>query len=181
MDYKKYNDYELLYLLDWHSEEALNILIKKYDNLIKIKLRQFRVLDIHHEDYLQELRMLVVKSIKKYCDYYGKTLCRYLELIIERKIMRMLSEDVYYYKKLVYSVDFLKDKETSILDKMIYEERIAKIKEERLDDFKKCLLQEVLLKGESVKEFSLSHNVTEKEVYNHVYSLRIKLKRKINL
>ena len=181
MDYKKYNDYELLYLLCWHSDEAMNILLKKYENLIYIKLVKFKVLEIHYPDYLQELRMVVVQSIRKYCDFYGKTLCRYLELIIERKIMRMLSEDVFYYDKIDYTVDFLKDKELSILDKMIYEERIEMIKEERLDDFKKSLLQEVLIKGDSVKEFSLAHNVTEKEIYNHIYSLRLKLKRKINL
>ena len=181
MDYKKYNDYELLYLLDWHSEEALNILIKKYDNLICIKLKSFKVLDIYFQDYFQELRMLVVKSIKKYCDFYGKTLCRYLELIIERKIMRMLSEDAPYYKKTVYISDYLTAKETPVLDRMIYEEKLIEIQKERLDDFKKSLLQEVLIAGESVKEFSIAHNVSEKEVYNHVYSLRLKLKRKINL
>ena len=180
-NYKKYNDYELLYLLDWHSEEALNILIKKYDNLILIKLNKFKVLKFHYNDYIQELRMTVLNAIKKYSDVYGKTLCRFIELLLDRKIIRLLEEDTSYNKGLVYVEDSLGYDGVSVLDKMIYEERLREIKLVKLDDFKKAVLENILIKGESIKDFSLKHNVEPKEVYNQVYAVRLKLKNKINL
>ena len=51
--YKKYNDYELLYLLDWHSEEALYILMEKYDNLINAKLLKFNICSNAYYNYLK--------------------------------------------------------------------------------------------------------------------------------
>ena len=179
--YKNYNDYELLYLLDWHSEEARDILIKKYDNLILIKLNKFNVSKDQYSDYIQELRMTVLNAIKRYDDNFNKTLCRYLELIIERKIVRLLTSDSLYFNGLLYIEDSMGDDGEKILNKMIYEERLNKIQQIELDEFKKSLLQEVIIQGQSVKEFALEHNVTPKEVYNHVYMLRLKIKNNINL
>ena len=180
-DYKKYNDYELLYLLQWHSEEALKILLKKYDNLILIKLNKFRVLKFHYNDYIQELRMVVLQAINKYSDCYGKTLCRFIELLLDRKIIKLLSEDSNYNKGIVYVEDSIGYDGESILDSMIYEEKLKEIYETKLDDFKKSLLENVLIKGESIKEFSVRNNVSVKEVYNQVYAVRLKLRNKINL
>lgn len=168
-------------MLDWHSEEALNTLIEKYDNLILIKLNKFNVLKTQYNDYIQELRMTILEAIRKYNDNYGKTLCRYLELIIERKIMRMMSEDVPYSARLVYIEDSSDCSGYNVLEEMICEEKILQIKSMELDNFQRALLKEVILEGESVKQFAEEHDITSKQVYNHVYSLRLKIKRKINL
>lgn len=180
--YKKYNDYELLYLLNWHSEEALYILLDKYDNLIRIKLAKFNVSDSHYADYLQELRMTVLTGIKKYDERYGKSLCRFLELIIERRIARLMYDD----SRSVLAVCVLEDtivgeKRPEVLEEMIYETRIREIKEIKFDDIKKSIFNQVLLKGISIKEYSKLYDISTKEVYNHLYSLRAKVKGKFNL
>ena len=179
--YKNYNDYELLYLIDWHSEEALNILIKKYDNLILSKLIKFNVSKEQHSDYIQELRMTLVKAIKRFNADYNKTFCRYLELILERRIMRLLTNDSEYFDGLLYIEDSVGEDGKNILDTMIYEERINEIKQIELDEFKKNLLHKILIQGQSVKMFASENNVAAKEVYNHVYMLKLKIKSKINL
>ena len=180
-NYKKYNDYELLYLLQWHCEEALTILMKKYDNLIIIKLNKFKVLKFHFNDYVQELRMTVLHAINRYSEYYEKTLCRFIELLVDRKIIKLLNEDKLYSDGLVYIEDSLGYNGEKILDEMIYEERIREINQVKLDDFKKDLLENVLIRGETIKHFSARYNVSTKEVYNQVYAVRLKLKNKINL
>ena len=178
---KKYNDYELLYLIDWHSEEALDILIKKYDNLILSKLIKFNVSKEQYSDYTQELRMTILQAIKKFNTDYNKTLCRYLELIIERKIIRLLTDDSIYFNELSYLEDSLKDNGEMVLNRMIYEERLNQIQQMELDEFKRNLLNKVIIEGQSIKVFASENNVTIKEVYNHVYMLRVKIKNTINL
>ena len=179
--YDKYNDYELLYLLSWHCEEALNILLDKYEVLILVKLDKFNVLKYHYPDYIQELKFTVFKAIKAYSDCYGKTLCRFLELIIDRKIMRLLSKDTQSVKTVKLMDSDIPEYDIGIERKMIYEQRIYQIKQIELDDFKKDLLEKVILEGESVKDYAKRNGVSTKEIYNHVYLLRLKLKEKINL
>ena len=68
-DFKKYNDYELLYLYNIHSEEALRILLKKYSCLIDIKLCAFRVRNYQFADFRQECLlslMYAINNTKKY-------------------------------------------------------------------------------------------------------------------
>lgn len=168
-------------MLSWHSEEALNILMEKYDVLILVKLEKFNVLKYHYPDYIQELRFAVFKAIKNYSDCYGKTLCRFLELVIDRKIMRLLYKDLQGVKT-VNLMDFnIPEYDVGIEKKMIYEQRILQIKQVELDDFKRDLFQKVILEGESVKKYAERTGVSIKEVYNHVYLLRLKFKEKLNL
>lgn len=178
MDYKKYNDYELLYLLKWHSEEALDILLKKYENLIRTKLYKFNILDYHYEDYFQELQLSVAVAIKKYSDVYGKSLCRFIELVIERRILRLLELDRHENKKVYFLEENFPSKKEDILDTMIYEKRIQEIKETKLDELKKNILNDVLLGEVGIKEFAQLNNLAVKDVYNHIYLLRCKLKDK---
>lgn len=180
--YKRYNDYELLYLLVWHSEEALNILLEKYDNLIKIKLSKFKIAQNHYIDYLQELRMSVLLAIRKFDDNYQKSFCRFVELIIERRIGRLLYED----SRSITASCFMEDTIASIhnaevLDEMIYEARIREVQQIKLDEIKKNILNQVLIRGISVKEYALKYDIPPKDVYNHLYSLRLKVKGKFNL
>jgi DNA-directed RNA polymerase specialized sigma24 family protein len=179
--YDKYNDYELLYLLSWHSEEALKILLNKYDILILKKLEKFNVLKYHYADYIQELRFSVYKAINRYSECYGKTLCRFLELVIDRKIMRLLSDDTQCVKTVNLMDSNIPEYDIGIEKKMIYEQRIYQIKQIQLDDFKRDLFEKIILEGESVKEYAERNGVSTKEIYNHVYLLRLKIKEKINL
>ena len=181
IQYNKYNDYELLYLLSWHSEEALNILLKKYEVLIFVKLSKFNVLKYHYPDYVQELKFTVFKAIRAYSECYGKTLCRFLELVIDRKIMRLLSNDTQGVKTVKLMDSNIPEFDVGIENKMIYEQRIYQIKNVELDAFKKDLFDKIILEGESVQDYAKRNGVSAKEIYNHVYLLRLKLKEKINL
>ena len=168
-------------MLSWHSEEALNILLLKYDVLILAKLDKFNVLKYHYPDYIQELRFTVYKAINKYSEYYGKTLCRYLELVIDRKIMRLLSNDTQNVKTVKLMDSNIPEYDIGIEKKMIYEQRIYQLKQIELDDFKRDLFEKVILEGESVKEYAERNGVAIKDIYNHIYLLRLKFKEKINL
>ena len=76
-DFKKYNDYELLYLCSLHSEEALNILLEKYTCLIMIKLCAFKVKDCYFDDFKQECLMALMSAIKSFSESFNKTFYKY--------------------------------------------------------------------------------------------------------
>lgn len=176
--FKKINDNELLYLISWNSEEALKIIMEKYEVLIKIKLVKFNISRKEFSDFEQELKMEVYKAIKTYDENYGKSFCRFVELVIERKILRLIHNS----KKSVYSSLGLDESiycknSNTILDTMIYEERINDILNMELDNTKKSILCEVIIEGKPIKEYADKHNMPVKDIYNHIYLLRSKIKR----
>lgn len=179
-DFTKHNDYELIYLTKWHSEEALEILLFKYEIFIISKLKKFKVPYDSFSDYLQECKTEVCLAIQKYDERYGKTLCRFLEIIIERKIIRLLKKDSIYLTSQVNVDTFerFKSKE-NIVETAIYEQVLNRVKDEKLSSIKQNVLKEVVIEGYSIKEYSEKHNLTRKEVYNHLYGLRVRLRNKL--
>ena len=66
------NDYELLYLIDNYSEEALNVMFDKYHNLIMSLIRKYKFSDSTIEDVYQEARLVLFKAIKTFDSTYSK-------------------------------------------------------------------------------------------------------------
>jgi DNA-directed RNA polymerase specialized sigma subunit len=179
-DFKKYNDYELLYLYNIHSEEALRILLKKYSCLIDIKLCAFRVRNYQFADFRQECLLSLMYAINNYSETYNKTFYRYAELIIDRKIMRLLRNETYYNDHLVYLEDFDGFVSGEDVEKTgIYRKMIKEITEVRVLGIKEEILKEVFLKGVSIEDFSYKNNLERKDVYNQIYLLRNILKKKV--
>ena len=61
------------------------------------------------------------------------------------------------------------------------EARLKEVKEIKLDNIKSSILNQVFIQGVSVKEYAQKHNMSVKDVYNHIYLLRCKVKDKLNL
>lgn len=179
-DFKKYNDYELLYLYNIHSEEALLILLEKYSHLINIKLCAFRVRSHQFDDFRQECLLSLMYAIKNYSDVSKKTFYRYAELIIDRKIMRLLRNENYYNNHMTYLEDFDGFISNEDVEKTgIYRKMIQEITEVRVLGIKEEILKEVFIKGVSIEDFSYKNNIERKDVYNQIYLLRNILKNKI--
>ena len=70
MDYKDYNDYELLYMIKENNDEAIDIMIEKYEPIIKKLASSFsyNYESVDMEDLIQEGRIAVYKSINTYKD-----------------------------------------------------------------------------------------------------------------
>lgn len=179
-DYKKYNDYELLYLYNIHSEEALDILLKKYSCLIEKKLYSFRIVKEKMEDYRQECMLALMNAIKTFDERFNKTFNKYAELVIERKIMKLLRDDSYYFKYFVLSENFENFSCRTDVEKTIsYQQIISEILKTKFNNIKDEVLKEIYFEGMSVEEFSQKHGIPKKEIYNHIYWIRSKLKKEV--
>ena len=150
--------------------------------MINAKLVKFNISYDNFNDYFQELRMTVLDAIRKYDDNYGKSLCRFLELIIERKVLRLLYRDLHKKRFVSLMEDTVIYKDNcEVLDEMIYESRLNEIKKMKLDSIKSNILEQVFVKGVSVKDYAEKYGMSVKDVYNHIYLLRCKVKDRFNL
>lgn len=177
--YKKNNDYELLYLINWHSEEALRLLLNKYSYLVNAKLVAFKIRRSHYEDFYQECMLVIYKAIDIYNERYNKSFCRFLELLIERKIIKLLLKDSKNINAiLVDNISDLKD-HNNIWQQIEYEKILESIKNFKDIESKKWLLNDYFVNELSINDIMEKYDLSKKEIYNQLYLLRLKLKKKI--
>lgn len=120
----------------------------------------------------------LMHAINSFSDTYNKTFYRYAELIIDRKIMNLLRSEYYYSKHLVFLEDFNDfNSDVDVEKNSIYKKTIDEITKIKMIGIKEDILKEVLFEGISIKDFSLKHNIGRKDVYNHLYLIREKLKK----
>ena len=185
----QYNDYELLYLIYECDEEALGILFKKYDPLIRKKLRDFRIDKYSYDDFYQECLIALMVAIRTYNPFYSKSFMRYLELIVTRKIMNVMYHNKKsFYDEIKIDDDFFMDPNSEFIYDGNY---IGNIKEGnlflkdqhislgQLSNLEKEVLELKYVKGLSSKEIAKTMNVDLRKVYNSVYQAKKKVRGKL--
>ena len=65
LDFKNYNDYELIYYIKDGNEAALDFMIKKYEPLIKKLTTSFIRFSDKRDDLIQEGFLILMKCIDK--------------------------------------------------------------------------------------------------------------------
>ena len=178
----KYNDYELLYLCSWHSEEALQILMEKYGVLIRYKLVNFHIQKSQVDDFYQEGVMLLQYAIDNYNENKEASFFTYFELLLERRIMRLLSNNSRAFNS-VFLADPNEFDYPDPIDfeaKFYYGEIIKSVKKLKLNELKKQIFNEIFLEQKKVSDFAIEHKLDCKDVYNQVYLLRKKLRENLS-
>lgn len=99
----KYNDYELLYLIQEMDDEALDIMLKKYIPLIKARIKAFRIKKSSQEDFLQEGLLVLNKAIQRFNPDSKKTFTRYFDMILQRRFIQILRKE----RNRFYNVDLV--------------------------------------------------------------------------
>ena len=109
--YYKYNDYELIYLVNEGVEEAFNELIHKYTYLLK-KVHRTRFSNVSKDDFIQEGLMVLTAAIRTFNPLEDITFFSYFSICLNRKLNKIYEKNKY-----------LKDKDLEIErinDKNIY-------------------------------------------------------------
>ena len=93
MDYREYNDYELVYEIRENSDDAYNILISKYTPLIrkmaKEYLIKFRKYKVEYDDLVQEGFVGLFQALDDY-DEHSCLFYTYSLLCIKREMERLI-------------------------------------------------------------------------------------------
>ncbi len=178
MDFRNYNDYEIINLIKQGNEEAFALMVDKYRYLIAKKIGSFN-LGYLYDDCFQEALMILYKSVIRFDESFNKTFTRYFErnlinnlISIKRKINR--------YGK------FLNEKLPVLYDNVVREDRKLYIREsemrealEKLSEFERQVFQQKIIKKKSIKETAFMLKCQEKQIYNAIDRIRKKIKMQL--
>jgi len=94
MNYQFYNDYELIYLIKEESEEALEMLIRKYEPVIRsissILIKNYSSLKLDYDDMIQEGRIAIIQAIENFKDEKNILFYTFVCTCIKRRLLNLL-------------------------------------------------------------------------------------------
>lgn len=187
MDYKKVNDYEVMYMIRECDDDAKDLLFKKYSPVINkfaSKYLEFaKKHGVEFEDLVQEGYIALEQSIASYDDQCGVLFYSYVSLCIERHMItycRNMSSGKNYILNNSLNEDFLLDAS----DKFNDPENVllTKLAEEQFVYFKNSLdieyssILELRYNGFSYKEISKLLDVPISTIDGRIYRMRKKMK-----
>lgn len=185
MDYKDYNDYELLYMVKENDDFAINIMIDKYKPIIKNLAYTFYInynKCVEIEDLVQEGMIAVFKTIGTYndskflfytyvCKAIKNAMTRYCKIYTNNKNKALIYSDgmesVYY---IGYEIDYL----SSFIDIDFYA-YITRFKN-GLSFIDSCIF-ELRFNSFSYLDIASLLGIKKKDVDNKLYKIKKKLKK----
>ena len=178
MNYFKYNDNEVIYLIRLGNEDAYDFINKKYKRYIYSKIKKFGFHDI--DDSYQEGSIALFNAIRSYDESYEKTFNKYFERVLVNRfldIKRKVETDyeLIMSEKLDNSHLFLRETNTSYDDKM-YEVLKASLK---LTKREKEIFDMVYIEKLSTLEVSSKLNSPTGNIYKIIYQIKKKIKKNV--
>lgn len=194
MDYKDYNDYELLSYIAEKNEDANNIMIKKYEpliNKIASKMLPFcKNNGLELSDLVQEGMIGLNHAIDRYQERENILFYTYAKTCIERKIIsvviaanrsknKILNESISYDDEENLLLNFVKS------DSLSPEEAVVnlELEETLMNEIKEVLTDledqvfELLISGFKNKEIAMILDKDQKSVDNAKDRIKIKIKK----
>ena len=187
MDYKEYNDYELLSYIEEENEEANAILFNKYKPLINSIAQKYyktcRGIEIN--DLIQEGMVGLSYAINTYKDdkdtlfyTYALSSVRHNNALKNKELNDSISyETEMDYLNFEYILKDNKNPENMLIEYEL-QDRIRNIINNELTEFERKIL-ELKLKGLNYKEISELLNIPVKSVDNAIQRLRTKIKKSL--
>lgn len=198
MEYRDFNDYELVSYIHEGNEDANNILIKKYEPLInKIALKMLpycRSNGLELADLVQEGMIGLNHAIDKYQEQENILFYTYAKKCIERKIIsvvvssnrsknKILNESVSYDDEENKIIKYLQDSNPSpleeVMDLEIQENLLSKVKN-NLTEFEEQVF-ELHISGFKYKEIAGMLDKTPKSIDNTIQRIKTKIKKQLNI
>ena len=167
----KYNDNELIQLIEKGNEEALEIMFSKYELLIRSKIIKFKLDKYGLDDYLQEGRLMLHKAIKKYDLSSSKTFNKYFDLILTNHFLTVV-RDI----KNNFVIGYLNEEEIEDKQKRTDEKlEVIDFSELRFSKLEKEIYKLRFLRNLKVSDICQILGLSEKSVYNSIQRIKNKL------
>lgn len=189
MDYDDYNDYELVYLVREESEEAIDIIMDKYEpiirNMASYYYDNFKFIKLDLEDLIQEGRIGLLYAIRHFSETRNALFYSFAILCIKGKMVNQLKygcSKKNYIDFVSFSYDELfansaccaVDEINELIDICDLQEKIIRFKYELNFDY--SIIFELKINGFSYKEISKLLEIDLKRVDNCLYNIRKKFK-----
>lgn len=94
MNYKNYNDYEIVYMIGENNEDALDILYHKYEPIVKSYAKKYSFMakryGVELEDLIQEGRYAIYRALKTYNTAHDTLFYTYVDFCIRGRMCNLL-------------------------------------------------------------------------------------------
>ena len=161
------NDYELLYLIENDSEEALEVMFEKYNNLIVSLISKYHFNKEIEDDIYQEAKMVLYKAIKTFNVNFGKTFTMYFKKLLENRLNTLIKKSRIEEQNEIYKEEQMFVEE---------EKHFNFVSKKMLSLTENKVYFEYFYSGNSIDEVSKKLNLTKKQTYNAICRIKNKLK-----
>lgn len=175
MDFRKYNDFEIISLIQEGHEEALQLMVEKYRPLIAKKISKFNLTD-EFDDMFQESILILYKSCKKFSPVFNKSFTRYFELNLEHRLISAI-------RQRIRQTRIFTEKANEFISYSVHEEEHRYFRKEdferylnELSKFEKKVFDLKFTEDLTQEEIALRLDCDIKKVYNATDRIRQKLK-----
>ena len=194
MDYADLNDYELISYINENSEEANNIILKKYEPLINSIVNRMMkycpYLGLEKSDLVQEGLIGLNHAIGYFNEQKDITFYTYAKTCIERRLIsviisakrlkhKSLNESISFDSETEGTLDFFLKDESTNPEKIVLNEEInnelIELVEKRLTDFEKQVF-DLMLSYFTYKEIAEMLDKEPKQIDNAIQRIKIKVK-----
>lgn len=94
MNYKNYNDYEIMYMISENDDDALNILYHKYEPIVKSYAKKYSYVakkyGLETDDLIQEGLYAIHKALSTYKDTHNTLFYTYVDFCIRGRMNNLL-------------------------------------------------------------------------------------------
>lgn len=152
--YIKYNDNELIYLIEEGSNKALEVMFDKYEHLITSIVKESYPYGDKANDLIQEGRMVLFDCIRFFNCSYNISFYTYFYISLKRKLSREFNND--YYKGYIPFHENIYSKQESYINKdlLIIYGRLYKD-----DNLAIILLNEYFLGNNSLRNIAKKYGI----------------------
>lgn len=194
MDYADLNDYELISYINENSEEANNIILKKYEPLINSIVNRMMkycpYLGLEKSDLVQEGLIGLNHAIGYFNEQKDITFYTYAKTCIERRLISViisakrlkhknLNESISFDSESEGTLDFLLKDDSTNPEKIVLNEEInnelIELVEKRLTDFEKQVF-DLMLSYFTYKEIAEMLDKEPKQIDNAIQRIKVKVK-----
>ncbi|MCF6799638.1 sigma-70 family RNA polymerase sigma factor [Priestia megaterium] len=191
-------DEEIVQAFQWGDEEAFNVLVKKYEYLICLKIKSYFLLGGDREDLLQEARLGLYKAARDFKTEGKSSFRGFADLCITRQLITAIKASARQKHSLLNNALSLNIPKNSkrlendlILMEMLPHPRAVSPEQATVEKENKRereqMLQEILssieqdvftlyLKGQTYMKISQNLHLPQKTVDNALYRIKKKMK-----
>lgn len=175
MNFRQYNDYEILDLVKQGNDEALELMIRKYRYFIAKKIVKYN-LTAEYDDSFQEGLLVLYRSILRFEEKFGKSFTKYFETNLEHcyiSILRKAHQKQKFYaeKVMLIAEDAFSPGDDYSITSADVQALVA-----LLSPMEKQIFEARFLRQREVGEIATSLDVPPKAVYNAIDRIRQKIK-----
>jgi RNA polymerase sporulation-specific sigma factor len=175
MNVFEYNDYELIDLIKEGNDEALEIMFKKYEPLIKSRIMKFKIKPAMFDDFYQEGLLALHKAVSSYRMSSPKTFNKFFDMVLQRRFISVLRSNKNYFNNTVY-VDELTPGILKEDHEVNYDSVVLETSDFSLTELEKKVYYLKHAKGCKASTIASLLGLEVKQVYNATDRIKVKIK-----